>query len=324
MLEKISVIVPVYNAENYIEKCIYSILNQTYEDFEIIVVNDGSSDNSLNKLLKLKDEYPDKIRVFSQENKGVSVARNFALENVNGDFIAFVDSDDWIESDYLQVLKDALAEGDVVISGFKRFNSIYEFQYEKIPENNDWAKFKYCSVAGKMYRKSFLNKYSIHYKKFKIGEDAYFNIDCYAKANKVLVAEYAGYCNYENVHSVTNNKTYSKEDSFINVLKAINNDINTDNINKKMIMFYYIKAIVLDVFLNKDSLNSKKLIEEYRKNIYWYKKVLHKNGTKFSLYWQSGETFQINFIVNVFILFSKLHLDTILLIVLKKIRVKLI
>ena len=76
MLEKISVIVPVYNAENYIEKCIYSILNQTYEDFEIIVVNDGSSDNSLNKLLKLKDEYPDKIRVFSQENKGVSVARN--------------------------------------------------------------------------------------------------------------------------------------------------------------------------------------------------------------------------------------------------------
>ena len=141
MLEKISVIVPVYNAENYIEKCIYSILNQTYEDFEIIVVNDGSSDNSLNKLLKLKDEYPDKIRVFSQENKGVSVARNFALENVNGDFIAFVDSDDWIESDYLQVLKDALAEGDVVISGFKRFNSIYEFQYEKIPENNDWAKF---------------------------------------------------------------------------------------------------------------------------------------------------------------------------------------
>ena len=130
MLEKISVIVPVYNAENYIEKCIYSILNQTYEDFEIIVVNDGSSDNSLNKLLKLKDEYPDKIRVFSQENKGVSVARNFALENVNGDFIAFVDSDDWIESDYLQVLKDALAEGDVVISGFKRFNSIYEFQYE--------------------------------------------------------------------------------------------------------------------------------------------------------------------------------------------------
>lgn len=324
-MEKISVIVPVYNAEKYIEKCINSILSQTYKEFEIIAVDDGSTDGSLNILLELQKEHSNKIRVFSQENKGVGAARNFAIENAEGDYIAFVDSDDWIDDNYLQILKDALSEdNDIVISGFKRFNRDYELQYKKIPENEEWSKFKYCSVAGKIYRKGLISDNNIRYRKFKIGEDAFFNIACYAKTDKVIVAEYAGYCNYENIHSVTNKKEYSKEDSFINVLKAIDSELCLDSIDEKIMFFYYIKAVVLDVFLNKDSLSTKALIKEYRDNYRWYKGVINKKGSKIYIYNQKGESFQINFIVNVFIIASKLHLDSVLLCILKRIKVKLI
>ena len=100
---KISVIVPVYNVEKYLSKCIASILAQTFTDFELLLVDDGSMDNSG----RICDEYVEKdsrIRVFHNENKGVSAARNYGLKEASGEWICFVDSDDWVEDDYLGTL----------------------------------------------------------------------------------------------------------------------------------------------------------------------------------------------------------------------------
>ena len=91
---KVSVIVPVYNVENYIEKCLDSLLNQTLDDIEIIVVNDGSTDNSANII---KEKYVNKIVYLEKENGGLSDARNFGLPHAKGKYIAFLDSDDYIE-----------------------------------------------------------------------------------------------------------------------------------------------------------------------------------------------------------------------------------
>ena len=94
---KVSVCIPVYNMEKYIEDCIKSLVNQTLKEIELIFVNDGSTDNSLNILNEYKKQYPDIIKVISQENKGLGGARNKGLELASGEYIGFVDADDFVE-----------------------------------------------------------------------------------------------------------------------------------------------------------------------------------------------------------------------------------
>ena len=103
----ISIIVPVYNVEKYLKKCLDSILSQTYKNFEVIIVNDGSPDNSQ----KIIDEYKKKdkrIIVLEKENGGLSSARNYGIEHANGKYISFVDADDYIEKDYVEKLYDCI------------------------------------------------------------------------------------------------------------------------------------------------------------------------------------------------------------------------
>lgn len=122
---KISVIVPIYNVEKYIEKCINSIINQTYKDLEIILVDDGSTDSSG----KICDEYAKKdkrIKVIHKKNGGVSSSRNIALTIANGDYITWIDSDDWIEKDTYSKLADIILKNKADIIQFRLPNSTRE------------------------------------------------------------------------------------------------------------------------------------------------------------------------------------------------------
>jgi glycosyltransferase involved in cell wall biosynthesis len=116
-IPKISVIVTVYNTEQYLEKCLQSLIDQTIEEIEIIVVNDGSCDNAQAVIDNFAREYPGKIKSLRQENKGLGPARNFGLEHAGGEYIGFVDSDDWVRSDmFLQMYKKAIeSDSDIVI-----------------------------------------------------------------------------------------------------------------------------------------------------------------------------------------------------------------
>ena len=110
-MPKVSVIVPVYNAENYIEDCCENLLNQTYEDYEVIFVNDGSTDNSQRMLENLASKY-DKIQIITQENKGQAIARNAGIKQSKGEFICFVDIDDGISKEMLEKMMEAQKESD--------------------------------------------------------------------------------------------------------------------------------------------------------------------------------------------------------------------
>ena len=148
---KISIIVPVYNVEKYIKKCLDSIVNQTYKNLEIIIINDGSTDDSLSIVEKYKKK-DKRILLISQINQGVSAARNNALKCVSGDYIMFVDSDDWLELDTCHKLIDKVEKekSDIVIFNFiKEFNSksVRNLSYDEnfdlsIKENYD----KFLSV----------------------------------------------------------------------------------------------------------------------------------------------------------------------------------
>ncbi|MBR3628081.1 MAG: glycosyltransferase family 2 protein [Elusimicrobia bacterium] len=147
-MPKISVIVPTYNVEKYLSQCLDSILNQTFKDFECICINDGSTDNSLSILQKYASK-DNRIKIINQENKGLSGARNAALKIVTGKYITFVDSDDFVSSDYLEKLIN-LAEkenSDIVYCRHKMYYSL-DNKYEKGPNREKLNKlfFEYSKA----------------------------------------------------------------------------------------------------------------------------------------------------------------------------------
>ena len=118
-MPKISIIIPVYNAEKYLKICVDSILNQTFKDFELILIDDGSSDTS-KEICEQYIKLDNRVKVIEQSNKGVSVARNNGLENSCGEYIMFCDSDDWIEEECLENLYYKFIQDkntDIIFSG---------------------------------------------------------------------------------------------------------------------------------------------------------------------------------------------------------------
>lgn len=146
--EKISIIVPVYNAENYLRRCIDSILEQTYTNFELLLINDGSTDGSA-KILEEVKESDSRIRIVHKKNEGVSATRNLGLKLATGDYITFIDSDDFVDKLYLEVLYKSLTENDADIASgnFASFNeerqtflffTTDETYFEKVYSPQEW------------------------------------------------------------------------------------------------------------------------------------------------------------------------------------------
>ena len=145
--ELISIIVPIYNVEKYLRQCLDSIMNQTYRNFECLLINDGSPDNSAD----ICREYVSKdsrFRYFEKENGGISSARNLGIEHSKGEYITFIDSDDWVDSDYLEVLYNSLVDerADIAISTYKQFNMddncYYVHSYQRGYEKRIFEKYQ--------------------------------------------------------------------------------------------------------------------------------------------------------------------------------------
>lgn len=205
----VSVIVPVYNAAQYINDCISSILSQTFEDFELILVNDGSTDNSP-ALCRIWADKDSRIRLIDKENGGVSSARNAGLESAKGRWITFIDSDDWVDVDYLSTLICSLNNSprsvEWVTSGISyRYNN-GDFEIET-PDNpgiylsdsdegllSIAAQKLVTSPVGKLYRAEIIDRFNLCFDKaLSFGEDRDFNIRYLAKCSNCLITTYIGY-----------------------------------------------------------------------------------------------------------------------------------
>ena len=163
-MPEVSIIIPVYNNEKYIEKCIHSVLNQTFGELEIIAVNDGSTDES-GKILKNLEREDVRIILLEQNNQGVAAARNLGVKKSTGKYITFVDGDDYLKNDYIEKMYD-LAEKeslDMVISGLtyvdesgKELNKIIPGVYKRL-ENEEWT-FRISAVCSHLYRRELWTK----------------------------------------------------------------------------------------------------------------------------------------------------------------------
>lgn len=176
-MPKVSVIVPVYNAENYIEDCCENLLNQTYEDYEVIFVNDGSTDNSQRMLENLASKY-DKIQIITQENQGQAIARNAGIKQSKGDFLCFVDIDDGISKEMLEKMMEAQKESDADLvwcnAYIKKNDMILNTLDETYPNADDSQKnyvLHNASPWRKCIRRSLLENHNLYFPKLRFYED---------------------------------------------------------------------------------------------------------------------------------------------------------
>jgi len=196
-LPEISILIPVYNVEEYLSQCLDSILNQTFKDFECICVNDGSTDNSLSILQEYASK-DNRIKIINQKNKGVSATRNVCLENSSGKYIAFVDSDDWITDNYLEILYNELErlQYDIAICNHQLYypedNKFISFA-SKIVMNEETANFNkfvcgynFGAVWAKLYRRQFIKKNKLFFLENVVMEDYIFSITAYLLTNKII------------------------------------------------------------------------------------------------------------------------------------------
>ena len=235
----ISIIVPVYNVEEYLPECIDSLLNQDIKDIEIILVNDGSTDGSGS----VCDEYSHKhsqICVIHQENAGVSAARNKGLDHARAPYISFVDSDDFIPSDHISILLNTIKESnsDIALGTIR-------YYYSKDKTSTSKLKFKektlligddvlasafdinleYATVYCKVYRKEILK--GIRFSNIKYGEDGLFLWEALKKSNSIIIAPNAIY-SYRVRETSASRANFTKEQlTYIDVNKSIFEEAKT-------------------------------------------------------------------------------------------------
>ena len=218
----ISIIVPVYNAEKYLSRCIDSILRQTFADFELILVNDGSSDKSKEICEKYSGSDP-RIKLINQKNSGVSAARNTGLDNASGEYIGFVDSDDFIEKNMYEELYNILKKtgADISVCGIKDVFSEETGNFQK-SENKvltfDVKSALECILSGKLLTMYSVNKLykrelfeNLRYPVGKIYEDTVLSVQIFSKCNKIAYSPAILYYYFRNPGSITFQKFSMKD-----------------------------------------------------------------------------------------------------------------
>ena len=216
---KITVILPVFNAEKYLEKSIESVLTQTFTDFELIIVNDGSTDESSNIINRFCDE---RIRVINQSNRGPGASRNTALEIARGDYIMFLDSDDWFMADALETAYGEITGHGADLTFFKMINYDGEKYYP-----NDWFELESfddsflnrtftpqetpgsifdlsVGVCQKIYSHEFLKRINARFPEGIFFEDMPFFYYVYLKATRVSIVKKHLYVRRKHASSITN------------------------------------------------------------------------------------------------------------------------
>ena len=214
--ELISIIVPVYNVEQYLEKCVDSIINQTYKNLEIILVDDGATDSS-GKLCDELAKIDNRIKVYHKENGGLSDARNYGVERATGEYIGFVDSDDYIDAEMYEKLYEAIKKENVDVAECN-LKIIYPEREELFTEQNYYnvcTKQEYLEeylkiekIFGSVWTKLISRKIAkeLLFPKGKLYEDTYYAYDLINVANSFVLIDSPSYNYLMRENSITNSK----------------------------------------------------------------------------------------------------------------------
>ena len=300
-MPKVSVIVPVYNTENYIEKCLNSLVNQTLEDIEIIVINDGSTDDSENLIDKFIGKYPNKIKYYKKENGGLSDARNYGLNYVTGEYIGFIDSDDYIElSMYEKMYKLAQNEqADIVECDFTweypdkiKIDTGIEYK-----DKEDLFTNSRVMACNKIFKKDIID--DIKFPKGLRYEDVEFFYKLLPNVNKIAVLKEPLYYYIQRESSISNlqNERTAEIFTILNNILEFYKEKNIYDKFKIELEYMYIRFLLGSSFLRMVKIKDKKVRKDllqktidllYEKFPTWKSnKILKNTKTKKNLYYRT-------------------------------------
>ena len=268
-MTKLSIIVPVYNVEKYLPKCLESLIKQTLKDIEIICVNDGSMDNSL-AILKEFASKDSRIKIIDNQHQGVAKTRNTGIEQSTGEYIGFVDSDDYIDLDFFEKLYNSATKSnsDIAIASIlkhKNFFNIYNAKYTKEETAiTIQDKIKLCEdkkhfffyAWNKIYHSGFIKENNIKFSEGQIYEDVMFAIKALYYSNKIISVYGTKYHYIEHENSLTKykDKTGEKEHDLIKAYSELQEFCNSKNIEIPERLNYYTKenfGFILNLYKGK-------------------------------------------------------------------------
>lgn len=304
---QISIIIPVYNVDKYINRCIDSILKQTYKDFEIILIDDGSKDTSLKKIKQYEKKY-DFIKVFSQKNSGPAITRNRGIDNASGKYIMFIDSDDYIDKDYLENYISNIEDNDIVIGGFRKVdNKKVTFTRKLI--DTEFSKYIVTGPVCHLYKKDLIVNNSIKFLDTNMSEDTYFNVKIYELNPRIKSISYIGYNYYTNPTSISNtkHKGFSKDIDFLEFLKELQSK-KIDN--QELHNYFLIRYVIWYLLYSGKVSSSKEFLKYYMEYFDWLKKNIsnYKKNKNIKLFGPKGEDKSVGFIVWFFMFMHKFKL----------------
>jgi glycosyltransferase involved in cell wall biosynthesis len=270
---KYSIIIPVYNAEGFIQRSYLSIINQFYNDLEIIFINDGSTDNTLNVIQGIIEKN-DNVKVYTQINSGPGVARNLGIKNATGDLIIFLDVDDKLNSEYFKTLDILLCNKDFKFACFG-YSLVYnenqvisKFNFQKNIFINDHLKdfFEIGTIKNvvwnKVFNRNYLVENNIFFDNSRINEDAVFVFKNILNTNEILLLNANLYCHIsDNINSYTNQLSIDHFKSTLNNLQKIFSLLTENNLQKlyyKSFQIYSARMLFYILFLAALKINTKK------------------------------------------------------------------
>lgn len=279
---KFSIIVPVYNVEKYLSKCLDSLISQTYKDFEIIIVNDGSTDGSQLIIDNYRNAYPNLIKAYIKGNGGLSDTRNFGIKKATGDFLIFVDSDDYISASLLEKLVDTInVHGLVDVIGFSLANvnennvitgTVQKPEFYNLSGEQALVKLinskKYFEAACYYaYNRNFWEENKFEYPVGTYHEDFGLTPLVLAKASKVTCINFIGYYYYQTQNSITRNNNLQLEKQKANDLLKHFDNINTQikNLNISNETITLLNSYMANALLYRLDNLDKTLKKDYKK-----------------------------------------------------------
>lgn len=276
----ISIVIPIYNAEKYLEECLNSIKNQTYKNFEVIMVNDGSKDDSETICMNfLRSD--SRFRYLKKENGGVSSARNVGLDNVEGDYITFIDADDWVDENYLDLLITTVKKNhsDIVVSSYKQFNNIdifylrayslqekYLLNFERMNRDDFLTIFPklmstnvcFNNAVAKLFRKELVNDLRFD-TSIKYGEDLDFYFRLYLNVDSISYVDEPTYIYRSHGDSTTSNFNQEHAEQELTIFKQMYEKIQEIGLPS----IHYFNKLKKLLELRMDFLENKVLLNEY-------------------------------------------------------------
>lgn len=338
---KLSIIVPIYNGEKRIQRCIESILHQTYSNLELILIDDGSSDSSYEiaeAAIRPEKEAGREIVLLRQENRGVADTRNYGISLAAGEYVTFIDQDDYILPDYCERYMRAAGQyaanmgkrnalvpkrsnghyagqkeeepekrhgADIVIGGFRRITDDGKVTRTVSLAPEEWSKFVVTAPWAHIYRTAFLRENEIKFLSTGIGEDIYFNLCAYACTERVAIIGDTSYRWVNNPVSVSNSRqnTINEGSNPLILLQALKKRLPKENkIGREYEEYYFMRYIVWYFFFTIKGSPKKDVAIMYGRMMKWLRKYYpgYRKNPNIPLSRPKGDPFSIRAIVWLF------------------------